>query len=72
MPSKYSTDGTRKIIESFPDPDGKIIYERAFSETQNEQRSKGLKYLKEGQWLMILDDDEIYKKKDLSKIYQIC
>ena len=68
MPSKYSTDGTRKIVETFPDPDGKIIYERTSSETQNEQRSKGLKYLQEGQWLFIVDDDEIYKPKDLKNL----
>lgn len=65
MPSKYSTDQTNKIIESFPDPDKKIIYKRTWSTSQREQRSKGLKYLKEGDWLFIVDDDEIYKEEDL-------
>lgn len=68
MPSKYSTDGTRKIIESFPDPDKKIIYERTWSKTQKEQRSKGLRHLRERHWLFIFDDDEIYKKKDLENL----
>lgn len=65
MSSHYSTDKTREIIETFPDPDKKIIYKRTWSTSQREQRSKGIKYLKEKDWLMICDDDEIYKKQDL-------
>jgi len=68
MPSHHSTDGTQKIVETFPDPDKKIVYKRTWSTSQRQQRSKGLKYLKEGDWLMICDDDEIYKGEDLIRL----
>jgi len=68
MASHYSTDGTQEIIENFPDPDKKIIYKRTWSTSQRQQRSKGLEYLKEGDWLYIVDDDEVYKEEDLIRL----
>ncbi len=68
MPSHYSTDGTQKIVKEFPDPDKKIIYERTWAPTQKEQRSKGLIYLEPDDWLLLVDDDEIYKKEDLERL----
>lgn len=68
MPSHYSTDKTQEIVETFPDPDKKIIYKRTWSTSQRQQRSKGLKYLQEGDWLYIVDDDEIMKEADLIQL----
>jgi len=68
MPSHYSTDKTREIIESFPDPDKKIIYKRTWSKTQTEQRGKGLGYLEPNDWLFLVDDDEVYKEADLMRL----
>jgi len=66
--SPYSTDNTQKIVEEFPDPEKKIIYERVSSSTQKEQRSRGLVYLEPDDWLFIVDDDEVYKKEDLERL----
>ncbi|GAJ10201.1 unnamed protein product, partial [marine sediment metagenome] len=68
MPSHYSTDNTQKIVKGFPDPEKKIIYERTWSPTQKEQRSKGLPYLEPDDWLLLVDDDEVYKKEDLKRL----
>ena len=70
MPSFLSTDRTDKVVKSFPDPQRKIRYERGPAKTQLEQRGKVFKYLKGFDWLMIVDDDEVYKSEDLKKIRQ--
>jgi len=48
MPSHHSTDGTQKIVETFPDPDKKIVYKRTWSTSQREQRSKVSSISKKG------------------------
>lgn len=62
---KYSTDNTREIVKSFYDIDNKIIYKKVCSKSQTKQRNRALKYIKNFDWLLIVDDDEIYKKKDM-------
>jgi len=70
MPSELSTDKTDRIVKSFPNPKKKIRYERGAARNQLEQRGKVFKYLKGFDWLMIVDDDEIYKSEDLKRIRQ--
>jgi len=73
MPSHYSTDKTQEIVETFPDPDKKIIYKRTWSTSQREQRGKGLQHLKDGDWLMICfpPDSEVVTEKGTCKIQAV-
>jgi len=66
MPTPFSTDRTGEIIEGFPDKEKKIVYRTTSSKTQIEQRNKGLEYAI-GDWLFLVDYDEVHKKKELSK-----
>ena len=68
MPSKVSTDTTAKIIRTFPQVGGKIRYESGPARTQLDQRQKVVKYLEGFDWLVIVDDDEIYKPKDMKTL----
>lgn len=71
MPSPISTDQTDVIVRSFPDPKKKIVYRRESANSQIEQRSKVFKYTKGFDWLFLIDDDEIYKSKDLKRLREL-
>jgi len=68
MPTPLSTDKTDEIVRSFPDPEKKIIYIRGAAKSQIEQRSKVFKFTKSFDWLFLVDDDEVYKGKDLKTL----
>jgi hypothetical protein len=67
MPSLYSTDATERIINNakLQDTEGKIIYFQTSSDSQIEQRNKILDHLDGMDWLMIVDDDEVFKPEHL-------
>lgn len=65
--SHYSRDRTEKIIMSFFDEFGKIKYLKTFASTQIEQRNKVMNYISDG-WLFIVDDDEVYKREEISML----
>lgn len=64
-----SEDRTNEIIDSFPDPDGKIkIIHGMFSE-KDEQCNSYVKFMNDDiDYLWNLDSDEVYKTEDLEKI----
>lgn len=65
MPEKHSTDKTSQIVEGFDDKDKKIVYIKTHSKSQIEQRNKVFDYTKGMDWLMIVDDDELFKYNHL-------
>jgi len=68
MPSKYSTDRTKQIILGFDDPKLKIIFLSAHSESQLIQRGLVFQYTQGMDWLFLVDDDEVYKSRDLKQL----
>lgn len=64
----YSVDRTRELIENFPDPENKIKYLRVGKvKHRNALRSKYLDQVT-GDWILIIDADEFYRKKDFDYI----
>ncbi|MBN2136632.1 MAG: glycosyltransferase [Sedimentisphaerales bacterium] len=62
-----SIDGTAEFIESFPDPQGKIRLIRGRWPEKCEMQNEALKYVT-GDYVWLVDCDEVYKKDDLEKI----
>ena len=65
IPTRYSTDNTANIVKGFNDVDKKIVYIKTYSSSQNEQRDKIFNYADGMDYLMIIDDDELFKPNNL-------
>ena len=64
-----SRDKTHGIVSDFPDTAKKIVMEVGCANSQIEQRDKVFKYTDGYDWLMIVDDDEVYTQADLKKLH---
>jgi glycosyltransferase involved in cell wall biosynthesis len=66
-----STDNTMDIVHSFPQEKFKIVQEN-FDNLDKDQEKKNQRnrYLEmaEGKWILVVDDDEVYKDKDIGII----
>jgi len=63
-----STDNTNKIIDEFPDPDGKITIIHGQFDEKDEQCNSYINHLRNDiDYLWNLDSDEVFKKKDIEK-----
>jgi glycosyltransferase involved in cell wall biosynthesis/ADP-heptose:LPS heptosyltransferase/predicted SAM-dependent methyltransferase/MoaA/NifB/PqqE/SkfB family radical SAM enzyme len=65
-----STDGTVEFIESFPDPQNKIRLIQGKWPEKCEMQNEALKYVT-GNYVWLIDSDEVYKHDDLLKIKKI-
>ncbi len=65
-----STDGTVEFIESFPDPQKKIRLVQGRWPEKCEMQNEALKHVT-GNYVWLIDSDEVYKKEDLDKIKEI-
>jgi len=59
-PDKRSTDRTVEIIADFPDPDHKIELISGAWRDKAEQRNAYAKRLREGDWMLLMDGDEVF------------
>ena len=64
-----SVDRTMDIIKNFPDPDGKIMILKGKWENKAEMKLAAWKRMT-GDYYMIVDADEMYKKEDLKKLQE--
>lgn len=69
-PDGSSKDGTVEFIKSFPDPAGKIKLLQGRWPEKREMQNEALKYVT-GNYVWLIDSDEVYKKEDLEKIKKI-
>ncbi|MBN2272083.1 MAG: glycosyltransferase, partial [Sedimentisphaerales bacterium] len=65
-----STDGSAEFIESFPDPQNKIKLIRGRWPEKCEMQNEALKHVT-GNYVWLIDSDEVYKKEDIEKIKRI-
>ena len=65
-----STDGTVEFIESFPDPQNKVKLVRGRWPEKCEMQNEALRYVT-GDYVWLIDSDEVYKREDLEKIKEI-
>jgi len=66
-----SEDNTNNILNSFPDPDNKIIIVHGQFKEKDDQCKAYMPYLKEDiDYIWNLDSDEIYKTEDIKKIIE--
>jgi glycosyltransferase involved in cell wall biosynthesis/ADP-heptose:LPS heptosyltransferase len=65
-----STDGTVEFIKSFPDPARKIRFLQGKWPEKCEMQNEALKHVT-GDYVWLIDSDEVYKKEDLEKIENI-
>ena len=67
-----STDNTNTILDSFPDPENKIIIVHGQFSEKDEQCNAYMKHLDEDiDYLWNLDSDEVYRSDDLEKMIEI-
>ncbi len=66
-PDGSSTDNTVCIIRNYPDPENKIKLIRGKWRNKEESTNEYLKHMS-GDYVWLVDDDEIYKKEDIDKI----
>jgi glycosyltransferase involved in cell wall biosynthesis/ADP-heptose:LPS heptosyltransferase len=69
-PDGSSKDGTVEFIKSFPDPAGKIKLIQGKWPEKCEMQNKALKHIT-GDYVWLIDSDEVYKGEDLEKIRSI-
>jgi len=69
-PDGSSTDGTVEFIKSFPDPMGKIKLIQGQWPEKCEMQNEALKHVA-GDYVWLIDSDEVYKGQDLEKIKNI-
>jgi glycosyltransferase involved in cell wall biosynthesis len=62
-----SKDGTVEFIKSFPDPDNKIKLIQGIWPEKCEMQDEALKHAT-GDWIWLVDSDEVYHKSDFEKI----
>jgi len=65
-----STDGTVEFIESFPDPQNKVKLIQGRWPEKCEMQNEALKHVT-GDYVWLIDSDEVYKRGDLERIRQI-
>jgi len=67
-----SGDQTNQILESFPDPENKIVVVHGQYDEKDEQSNAYIEHLKDDiDYLWQVDSDEIYKQKDIEKMIDI-
>lgn len=69
-PDGSSKDGTVEFIKSFPDPDNKIKLIQGRWPEKCEMQNEALKHVT-GNYVWLIDSDEVYKKEHLEKIKEI-
>ncbi|MHC5060099.1 MAG: glycosyltransferase [Planctomycetota bacterium] len=69
-PDGSSRDGTVEFIKSFPDPQNKIKLIQAKWPEKCEMQNEALKHVT-GDYVWLIDSDEVYKRSDLEKINQL-
>ena len=65
-----SKDGTVEFIKSFPDPDNKIKLIQGIWPEKCEMQDEALKHTT-GDWIWLVDSDEVYCKSDFEKIINL-
>jgi hypothetical protein len=68
---EYSTDGSLEVIENTVLPIDKTIIRGRVWENQLEKRNYCLSFLREGDWFLIADADEIFYLEDEEKLKSI-
>ena len=68
-PDGSSTDGTVEFIKAFPDPENKIKLIQGKWPEKCEMQNEGLNRVT-GDYLWLIDSDEVYKKEDITTIYE--
>lgn len=64
-----STDGTNKILQEFPDPDGKITVVHGSYNEKTELCRAYMPYIKpDTDYLWTIDSDEVFKAFDIAKV----
>ena len=66
-PDGSSTDGTVELIQRFPDPHNRIRLIQGRWPEKVHMQNKALEYVT-GDYVWLVDSDEIYKQEDLTKI----
>jgi ADP-heptose:LPS heptosyltransferase/glycosyltransferase involved in cell wall biosynthesis len=69
-PDGSSKDGTVEFLKSFPDPHNKIILIQGIWPEKSEMQNRALAYVT-GDYVWLIDSDEVYKRTDLHKIREI-
>jgi glycosyltransferase involved in cell wall biosynthesis/ADP-heptose:LPS heptosyltransferase len=69
-PDGSSNDGTVEFIRAFSDPQNKIKLIQGKWPEKCEMQNEALKYVS-GNYIWLIDSDEVYKSEDLGKIKQI-
>lgn len=69
-PDGSSTDGTVEFLHSFPDPDNKMILIQGAWTEKCQMQNEALKYVT-GDYVWLIDSDEVYKQEDLESVRQI-
>ena len=65
---KHSTDGTIEAIQSFPDPANKIKLIQGQWKDKAEQRNIYVDELKDGDWMFLMDGDEVFSDMGLWRL----
>lgn len=63
-----SIDKTCEIIDKFPDPKKKIVIEHGKFKHKNDQRNHCLKHVPLNSWILVVDGDEIYSKRNIQNL----
>lgn len=69
-PDGSSTDGTVAFIKNYPDPENKIKLIQGMWEEKCDMQDEALEKVT-GDYVWLVDSDEIYKKKDIEAILQL-
>jgi len=64
-----SIDGTVERIRAFPDPQGKITWERGLWADKAEERNAYIRHLKDGDWMWTVDGDEVFTREGIGEIF---
>lgn len=67
-PDKRSTDGTIELVQNFPDPKGKIKLITGSWTNKSEQRNAYVAELREGDWMLLMDGDELFDERGLWRL----
>ncbi len=69
-PQGASVDGTVELLENFDDPDSKIQLIRGSWPEKMQMQNKALESAS-GNYIFLVDSDEVYRKSDLEKILEL-
>ena len=67
-PDKRSMDATVERVRSFPDPDGKIELVQGAWADKAEQRNAYAQRLNPGDWMLLMDGDEVFHEDGLWRL----